>query len=147
MKRFAFRLESVLHVRRIEEDQSRARLIIANRDVALATQRVAERQLRYDSLERPLGTTDHDSLQRAWFALDAAAGAVRHAYAHQVDAEAHAEQLRDEFVECRRRTEVLERLRVRDHDQWRTEVRRAEVREIDDLVVARHRHQLLEGTR
>lgn len=147
MKRFAFRLESVLHVRRIHEEQARARLITANRDVEVATRRVADRQRRYDSLERPLGATDHDSLQRAWFELDAAAGAVRHAYAHQVEAEACAVELRDEFIECRRRTEVLERLRVRAHEEWRTEVRRAEIREIDDLVVARHRHRIHEGTR
>jgi flagellar export protein FliJ len=60
---------------------------------------------------------------------------------------ARAEELRDAWVACRRRTEILERLRVRAQDEWRTEVRRAEIREIDDLVVARHRHRLLEGSR
>jgi flagellar export protein FliJ len=141
MKRFSFRLESVLRVRRIQEEQVRARLLQANRDVQLATERVVTRQARYDSLDRPLGTMDHDALERSWFTLDAAAGAVRHAHDQRIDAEIRATEVRHEWVEAKQRTEVLERLRERAHDDWLVDVRRDEDRAVDDLVVARHRLQ------
>lgn len=138
MKRFSFRLEAVLRVRRIQEDQVRARLVAANRDVTLAAAKVVERQARYDTIERPLGVASHDELERAWFALDAAAGAVRFAHDEQLAAEARAAEIRVEWTEARRRTEVLERLRERAHEEWVVEVRRAEDRAVDELVVARH---------
>lgn len=134
MKRFAFRLESVLKVRQIQEDQARARLTLANRDVQLAREQVEQRQRRYDAMERPLGVFDHDGLERAWFTLDAAAGSVRHAHELQVGAEIRAHELRHEWVEAKRRAEIVERLRVRAHDEWLVEARRDETRTNDELA-------------
>ena len=39
MKRFRFRLDQVLHVRRVQEDQARFALLAANRDAQLAAAR------------------------------------------------------------------------------------------------------------
>ena len=47
MKRFRFRLDQVLHVRRVQEDQARAELLSANRDAHLAAARVDERLADY----------------------------------------------------------------------------------------------------
>ncbi len=138
MKKFAFRLESVLRIRRLQEDQVRARLIAAHRDVQLAIARVHARHDRYADLPRPVGVHDHDEMERAWFTLDAAAGAIRFAQDEQVLAEQAAEAIRLEWVDARRQTEVLERLRERDRDDWVVETRRAEDRAVDELVVARH---------
>jgi flagellar protein FliJ len=146
MKKFAFRLESVLRIRRLQEDQVRTRLMAANRDVQVARARVEARQSRYDTLPRPMGVHDHDSMERAWFTLDAAAGAIRFAHEEQVIAEQAADAIRIEWVEARRRTEVLERLRERARDEWAVETRRAEDRAVDELVVARH-HRTLTETR
>lgn len=141
MRRFSFRLESVFRVRRIQEEQVRARLITANRDVQLATQRVDERRHRYDALDRPLGVFDHDGLERAWFTLDSAAGAVHHAQEERVAAEVHANQVCYEWTDAKRRTEVLERLRARAHEDWLVEVRHDDDRTVNDLVVARYQHR------
>jgi flagellar export protein FliJ len=146
MKKFAFRLESVHRIRRLQEDHVRARLVAANREVQLAQARVEARQTRYDSLPRPVGVLDHDSLERAWFTLDAAAGAIRFADDELVAAQQIAEAIRLEWVEARRRTEVLERLRERAHDEWALETRRADDRAVDELVVARHHRTLHETT-
>lgn len=137
MKRFAFRLESVLRVRRIQEDQARARLLAANREVQLAVAAVAERQRRYDTLDRPHGTLSRDVVERAWFSLDAAAGAVQFAFGAQIEAETRAAMAREAWTEARRRTQTIERLRERAHEEWLVEVRRDENRAVDDLVVAR----------
>ncbi len=138
MKRFSFRLEAVLRIRRLQEDQVRARLIAANRDVQLATLKVQERQTRYDTLPRPSGTTSHEELERAWFTLDAAAGAVAFADDERLSTIAVAEEIRIEWLAARQRTEVLARLRARAHEEWVIETRRDEDRLVDELVVARH---------
>ena len=76
MKRFKFRLETVLRVRRVHEEQARGELMRANQALALADARVAERSERYESLERPSGPRAYDEVEKIWFALDAAAGAI-----------------------------------------------------------------------
>lgn len=147
MKRFAFRLESVLRVRRIQEDQARARLLAANREVHAAVAAVAERQHRYDTLDRPSGTHPLDDLERAWFSLDAAAGAVQFAFGAQIEAETRAAIAREEWTEARRSTQTIERLRERAHEEWLIEVRRDEHRAVDDLVVARFMRDQSRGRR
>ncbi len=141
MRKFAFRLESVLRVRRVQEDGARAQLSLANRDVQIAAARVNARRERYDDLPRPHGVHESDTLERIWFSLDAAAGAVGYAHRERVDAEARAAERRGEWTEARRRTQVLERLRTRAHDEWLIDARRDEDRQVDDLVVARARHR------
>ena len=116
----------------------RARLIVANRDVFLANRLVNERQARYDQIGRPSGVLTQGDFDAAWFSLDATAGAVRHAVGQRIDAEMIAEQIRSEWVEARSKTEILERLRERAHEEWQVEAGRDEDRTTDDLVVGRH---------
>ena len=141
MKRFTFRLEAVLRIRRLQEDQVRARLIAANRDIQLATLKVQERQQRYDTLPRPFGPTSHEELERSWFTLDAAAGAIAFADDERLAAIAIAEEIRTEWLAARQRTEILGRLRERAREEWVIAARRDEDRLVDELVVARHHRQ------
>ena len=55
MKRFRFRLDQVLHVRRVQEDQARFKLLAANRDVQLAAARVEQRLTDYAGRSLPMG--------------------------------------------------------------------------------------------
>ena len=76
MKRFRFRLDQVLHVRRVQEDRARFELLSANRDAHLAAARVDERLADYAERQLPAGTQSFADFERAVFRLDAAAGAV-----------------------------------------------------------------------
>ncbi len=77
MKRFRFRLDQVLHVRRVQEDRARAALLAANRDAHLAAARVDERARRLRATAAcPTGAQPYADFERAVFLLDTAAGAV-----------------------------------------------------------------------
>ena len=70
--------------------------------------------------------------------LDNAAGAITVARGEYRQALAVVEERRAEWAEARRRVAALERLEERRRDEHAIEVRRAEDRLVDDLVVARH---------
>jgi len=55
MKRFRFRLDQVLHVRRVQEDRARFELLTANRNAHLAAARVEDRLAEYATRSRPSG--------------------------------------------------------------------------------------------
>ena len=76
MKRFRFRLDQVLHVRRVQEDQARFSLLSANRDAQLAAARVEHRLAQYADRRMPTGPQPYADFERAVFLLDSAAGAV-----------------------------------------------------------------------
>src|SRR6476660_9522782 len=76
MKRFRFRLDLVLHVRRVQEDQARFSLLSANREAQLAAERVDERLAAYAERRMPTGPQSYAAFERAVFLLDSAAGAV-----------------------------------------------------------------------
>ncbi len=76
MKKFRFRLDQVLHVRRVQEDRARAELLTANRDANLAAARVEERLADYAQRTLPLGPQTFAAFERAVFLLDAGAAGV-----------------------------------------------------------------------
>ena len=94
MKRFRFRLDQVLHVRRVQEDQARFKLLAANRDAQLAAVLVEERLAEYAGRAMPTGPQTYEAFERAVFMLDSGAAAVGTARA------THREAL--EVVETRR---------------------------------------------
>jgi flagellar export protein FliJ len=138
VKRFRFRLEQVLRVRRLQEDQSKNALLAANRDAHAAAVHVEERLAEYSTRSFPTGTRSYEEFERALFLLDSAAGAVDVArIAHREALEVVAAR-RDEWTATHRRVAALERLEERRRDEHAIESRRAEDRLVDDLVVARH---------
>ncbi len=138
MKRFRFRLDQVLHVRRVQEDRARFQLLSANRDAHLAAARVDERLADYAERQMPTGTQSFAEFERAVFRLDAAAGAVGVARAAHRDALVVVDERRGEWTDARRRVAALERLEERRRVEHAIEVQRAEDQLVDDLVVARH---------
>jgi flagellar protein FliJ len=145
VKRFRFRLEQVLRVRRIQEDQARAALLVANRAAHDAAARVEERLHEYGTRSFPEGPQAYQDFERALFMLDAAAGAVEFARLQHRDALAVVDERRVDWTDAHRRVSALERLEVRRREEHAIETRRDEDRLVDDLVVARHR--LVKGTR
>jgi flagellar export protein FliJ len=137
VKKFRFRLEQVMRVRRVQEDQARGELLLANRSAQLAAQRVEERTAEYNTRALPTGQSSYEDFERTLFLLDTAAGAI------QVAKQAHRETLvvvddrRADWARARQKVAALERLEQRRRAEHAVEVRRDEDRLVDDLVVAR----------
>ena len=138
MKRFRFRLDQVLHVRRVQEDQAKFSLLSANRDARIAAERVEDRLAQYAERRMPTGPQAYADFERAVFLLDSAAGAVGAARAVHRDALEVVDVRRVEWTDARRRVAALERLEERRRAEHAIEVQRAEDQLVDDLVVARH---------
>jgi flagellar protein FliJ len=137
MKKFAFRLQSVLRVRRIQEDQAKARLLNANAAAREAERVVDARVARYYDMARPEGTQVEPEFARTWFSLDTAAGAIELANGQRVEALAHVAERRSEWSAASMRVAALERLEERQRAEHAVEAQRDEDRTTDDLVVSR----------
>ncbi len=139
MKKFRFRLEQVQRVRRLQEDRARADLLNANRASHDAAVAVEARVRDYQSRGFPEYAQTYAEFEHALFLLDTAAGAVEVARAAHRDALDVVAARRDDWAGARRRVAALERLEARRRAEHELELRRAEDRLVDDLVVARHR--------
>jgi flagellar FliJ protein len=138
MKRFRFRLDQVLNVRRVQEDRARFELLTANRDAHLAATRVEERLADYEQRRLPLGPRPYADFERAVFLSDSGAAAVGTARVAYRDALVVVDERRSDWTDARRRVAALERLEDRRRAEHAIEVQRAEDQLVDDLVVARH---------
>jgi flagellar biosynthesis chaperone FliJ len=137
MKRYQFRLETVLRVRRIEEERQLAALAAARR-AAIAAERAAVDCLQhYQSLATPgLRVAAPEFVGRRG-RLGIAATSVRDADATHARALDAAAAQRERWSEAAQRVSSLERLDERDRAEHQIEVRRDEDRTVDDLVTGR----------
>jgi len=138
LKRFRFRLEQVLRVRRLQEDMARAELMHAHRQARAAADRVNARIADYTAAPRPYGEQPLPDFNLVQFHLDNAAAAItvaRGSYQHALGV---VEDRRADWAAARQRVAALERLEARRRDEYAIEARRADDRLVDDLVVARH---------
>jgi flagellar export protein FliJ len=138
VKRFRFRLAQVLHVRRVQEDQAKAAVLVANRAAHGEAMLVERRLSDYRDRSMPTGAHSYETFERALFLLDTAAGAVTSARAAHREALAVVAEKRAAYEHAHRRVAALERLETRRREEYEIEMRRAEDRLVDDLVVARH---------
>jgi flagellar export protein FliJ len=138
MKRFRFRLDQVLHVRRVQEDRARFALLSANREAQLAEASVAARVAAYADRSMPTGPQSFVDFERAVFMLESGAAAIGVARVAHREALAVVDTKRVEWTATRRRVAALERLEERRRAEHAIEVQRAEDQLVDDLVVARH---------
>jgi flagellar FliJ protein len=137
MKKYRFRLDAVLRVRRIEEDRAAADLAAANRAVREAEAELDRRLEHYRAIEVaqvPIGSAtflaerDHRS--------HAATGVVA-AGAAKISAEAEAERMRGIWSAAAMRVRALERLDERRREEHEIDVRREEVVTLDEAFAAR----------
>ena len=137
MKRYRFRLEPVLRVRRIEQDTVQGQLAAARRDLADADAALLDAVDRYRAAPQPAGAQS----VAAWLAVRTRAeltaatvmdvGSRRELAASQVD------EQRSALHDARRRVVALERLDERRRFEHDVEARRAEDAEVDELVTNR----------
>jgi flagellar protein FliJ len=137
VKRYRFRLESVLRARRAQEELARQELARANLRLRAAVARRDDEEARYRALvERPARGDRTDFLEdRAQAELAAATlnGARRTAE----DVAVAAAVRHAAWRETAQRVAALERLDERRRDEHALEASRAEVNELDDMTSAR----------
>jgi flagellar FliJ protein len=137
MKRYRFRLESVLRVRRVQEDVARGDLARANTAVTAAAAAL-------DAARHRLARTTSDPAPAdapEWQARRALLlGRAEEISARGADLEAATEARADRqraLAEARTRVRALERLDERRRAEHAVESARDESRTMDDLVTAR----------
>jgi len=137
MKKYAFRLQAVLRVRRIQEEQARYALLAANRTALEAAAEVQQRRNHLDDqTARPVGTGYHQFMARHEQSARLA-GAVRTAADHEMQAIEVQVEKRESWGEQAQRVASLERLDERARDQYAIEANRDELKLVDDLVTSR----------
>jgi flagellar FliJ protein len=137
MNRYRFRLESVLRVRRAEEELARQELARANGRLRAAMEVFRRESQRYGELQSASGVLDPTGFRRERAYADLAAATVE---AARTVMDAAAEQAAGRYVawsEAASLVAALERLDDRRRAEHRDEARRAEVAEADDMTSAR----------
>jgi flagellar FliJ protein len=146
MKRYQFRLASVLRVRRIQEEQARADLIAANQSVRAAHLHVASRVAHLESLPKSGAVASTPAFLANQARLASVASSISIARIARQVAEEAATEKRHAWQVTAQRVESLERLDDRAHTEHTLETQRAADKEVDDLVVSRFRQQQRPGT-
>jgi flagellar biosynthesis chaperone FliJ len=141
LKRFQFRLETVLRVRRLQEEQAEAALMRANAGARDAARRVHDAVEAYAASDRPDGPQSFDEFHRSRARFERAAGAVDVAHAGHRDALRGVDERRDDWSAAHARVAVLERIESRRREEHDADVRRQEERLVEDLVISRHRRK------
>jgi flagellar export protein FliJ len=139
LKKFKFRLESVQKVRRLQEEQARVRLMEANLEARQSAALVESRLHAYLASPRPSAPMNYEAFEQERFKLEALATAVEAARIAHREALDVVDGRRVEWLEAKQRLSALDRLEERRKEEHAIDLRRAEDRLIDDLVVARHR--------
>lgn len=139
MKRYTFRMEQVLRVRRLQEDAARAGVSIARSAERAAEIVLASSNEYYMALETPAAPAAAHSFlgQRDRGALRATG--VRIAEGHLSTAVEASTAAIDEWRATHQRVEALERLDERRREEHGIELRRYEDAAADEIVVSRAR--------
>ena len=142
MKRFAFRLETLLRIRGLYQEEAERRFREALMRLALGVDRLEELRaelaatvgelldlrLRGTVLQIQMLFQDYIvSLRRR---IDVQLAAVR-------AAEIEVERRREELMERMKERKTMDQLKVRDYDRYLVELRRYEQKVVDDLATLR----------
>ncbi|HEY7135162.1 MAG TPA: hypothetical protein VIB48_08850 [Acidimicrobiia bacterium] len=139
MKRYQFRLASVLRVRRIQEEQARAELLAANQSVRTAHLHLASRVGHLESLPKSAAVASTPAFLANQARLASVASSISLARIAKQVADEAATEKRLAWQVTAQRVESLERLDDRARTDHALETQRAVDQEVDDLVVSRFR--------
>jgi flagellar export protein FliJ len=137
VKRYRFRLEQVMRVRRIQEDQARSLVVEARTRAADAAAVTLRRIEAYESHSSAGATVDAAGFLASRALHEAKAQAVLNAQVEEMEAREVVAQRLDGWSEAARRVSALERLDERRREEYDIELRRDEDAQVDDLVVSR----------
>lgn len=139
MKRYEFRLDQVLRVRRAQADEAANHLGIAQRSESAAL--LAEMARRKSTAERTRlhGSRSSHELLLSRVLWDAELDSLSRLEVSTNEARVETDHQRSVWLAASRRVRALEMLDDRRREEHRVETDRAEGRRIDDLVASRHK--------
>ena len=137
MKKYRFRLEAVLRVRRIEEERARGELLLANRALAEADAELERRLDHYREVAQPSGSLAHAEYVKVRSLQDAAAAGVVAAGAARLMAEAEAQRKRDLWAAAATKVRALERLDEHRRTEHAAGVLHEEILVLDEVAASR----------
>ena len=140
MTKFRYRLEQVLDFRESEKkDRERElaetnRLLRAHEEHREAIMAAQEHLNQEENEIKTMAEIQHEGRYQE---------ALQNALIHQrlmiIEAAKAVEAARDAYIEKSVEVETLEELKARKRDEWKEERRKEEKRDLDELVVQRHR--------
>lgn len=139
MRRYEFRAEKVLRIRRLQADIARAGVATARREEVAAQGRVTASQARYAELPVDLAAVPVTAFLASRDQAGHRAGAVVAAQQRHAAAQESTAVAMDEWHGATRKVEGLERLDQRGRAEHAVEARRYEDVQVDEIVIARAR--------
>jgi flagellar export protein FliJ len=139
VKKYTFRLDQVLRVRRVQEELARAELQAANREVARAEELLVARFEHYQEIPAVESAVTTESFVASRSMADVIAGGVIAAGALHQAARDQAGDRRTAWSAAAMRVTALERLDDRRRTEHTLEAGREEDRQADEGVVSRFR--------
>ena len=142
MKRFRFRLDPALRVRRFERDRAARELASRRRDAERLASAVDSVHAELEAIHGRVASGARDGVD-AWrwraaqAAVDAKAFAAARAHAALQDAEGAADAARDAWLAARRKVRSLEALRERALTRHRQDALREEQSVLDEIATTR----------
>lgn len=134
MRRYRFRLASLLRLRSQIERSARKELALAMAEVnSFDQQLAAAAQGLADCADQAVRTDSVGHLARAM-----EAGLRRHQWRlirQRKSAEQKVDVVRVDYTQKARELKTLQRLRDTEHEKWRTELRRTEQAELDEMAL------------
>ena len=138
MKRYEFRMQKVLRVRRLQEDAARAGVAVARRAEVEAQHALDASKEHYGALSAPSAASAAAFLGMRERAAHRATGVRLSEGQRQVAADQTAVSVAT-WHETNRRVDALERLDERRRAEYEIDARRAEDAAVDEIVVSRAR--------
>jgi flagellar protein FliJ len=138
LKKYRFRLDAVLRVRRIQKDQAAGELAAAQRRAADAAVNQSRAESAYVGSRGTAGMRATASFLAHRSLVEASGLSVLAARAARAGADAETDARRDLYVEAAGRVTGLENLDERQREAYGVEELRQEGLVVDDLVTSRH---------
>ncbi|MHB1503197.1 MAG: hypothetical protein ACYCTL_03050 [Acidimicrobiales bacterium] len=137
MRPYRFRLESLLRLRRAQEQAARYALAAANAAVGSTGSVLAYRQAAYEVLPRSSGSVPMDDFRREETESVLAAQSLLGARSRYMRAVEESSRRQEAWMRSRMAVTVLDRLDARRRSEHRLEEQREETKATDDVVGAR----------
>lgn len=139
MRKYRFSMGSVLRVRRITEEQSRAAYLAAQADAEKASAELGARLQAIGAASPQIGMRTVDEFQGERDQLDRHHLAVLAARSAEANALEIATTSYEEWMDAARDVKALERLDDRQHTEWTLEATRAAQLATDEIATTRFR--------
>lgn len=137
MKRFQFRLERLLEIRRHEEHQEEIRLASAAGECRRLSRSIGDKRdkVRREILERqlPPGPLQTDLLQTSERYSQRLQQESRREQADLVQKKRERDEVKKDYLKASKKKKVLEKLRERKEEEYYTEQQRKEIQMIDEI--------------